>query len=116
MPVDCSEVRVLARDFTVLGRNVLDVAAQVVTKVAADTVTDAQAVVPVRTGNLRASISYDVTRSAGSVAAEVGPTANYGRHVEFGTSRMGPKPYMVPAFNRQRDVFVRVMGQMEASP
>lgn len=116
MAADYSEVRRLAADLSGLAKRVLDSASRIVEKTAADTVADAQALVPVRTGNLRASIGYEVTRTASSVAAEVGPTASYGHYVEFGTSRMGPRPYMGPAFTRRRDLFVRAMSQVKAQP
>lgn len=50
-------------------------------------------VCPVDTGNLRGSIST----TCGFMNAEVGPTAEYGHFVEYGTSRMRPQPYMGPA-------------------
>lgn len=57
---------------------------------------DAKAFCPVDTGNLRDSISTTVSGSS----AEVGPTAEYGQFVEFGTSRMAPEAFMGPAFDR----------------
>lgn len=56
---------------------------------------------PVDTGNLRASISvgHPSGRSlqVNDIEAQIGPTAEYGAYVEFGTSRMGGRPYMTPA-------------------
>ena len=57
--------------------------------------------VPVDTGFLRSSItvSHPTGRALqpGDLEAQVGPEANYGAYVEYGTSRMGGRPYMTPA-------------------
>lgn len=56
---------------------------------------------PVDTGALRASISigHPSGRSLQpmDLEAQIGPTVEYGGFVEFGTSRMGGRPYMTPA-------------------
>ena len=56
---------------------------------------------PVDTGALRASISvgHPTGRSLtkGDLQAQIGPTVHYGAYVEFGTSRIGGRPYMAPA-------------------
>lgn len=57
----------------------------------------AKSYAPVLTGTLRRSIT---TRKAGKATYEVGPggpATPYAAHVEFGTSRMGAQPYMLPA-------------------
>ena len=69
-------------------------AARVTEKAARDIERDAKAFAPVDTGNLRSSISTDVTVTGRSVLAEIGPTASYGEYVELGTSRMAPHAYL----------------------
>lgn len=64
---------------------------------------EAKARVPVRTGFLRRSISSDVQWSGRNrVVVTIGPNAEYGAFVEFGTSRMGAQPYMRPAIDLKR--------------
>ena len=62
--------------------------------------TGAARVVPVDTGNLRASLLVEdaVTTSTGA-STRVGPSkqAPYGIFVEYGTSRMRAQPYMRPS-------------------
>lgn len=59
---------------------------------------------PVDTGALRSSIGTDVERDGSgrgyAVSVEVGPTVNYGAHVELGTEHMAPEPYLGPAFDQ----------------
>lgn len=58
---------------------------------------------PVDTGYLRSTIG--VTLSDDSLIAVVGASANYAAHVEYGTARMGPRPYLGPAFEAVRPAF-----------
>lgn len=61
---------------------------------------DAQLFAPVDTGNLRSSITFETRELRDGAVAEIGPTANYGGYVEFGTSTHAPQAYMGPAFDR----------------
>lgn len=56
---------------------------------------------PVDTGTLRSSISTQVAGDgrSGSMTVAVGDHTDYGLFVELGTSRMGPQPFMGPAFD-----------------
>lgn len=86
--------------------------ASAVRKTTQDVVRGAKIGSPVDTGNLRASISSEVEGDGrtSSVRAEIGPTANYGGFVELGTSRMGPQPYLGPAFDTATESFAEVLG------
>jgi HK97 gp10 family phage protein len=55
----------------------------------------AKAKVPVLTGTLRRSITTQLENDG--MTAVVGPSVEYGIYVEFGTRRMGARPYMRPA-------------------
>jgi hypothetical protein len=44
---------------------------------------------------------------------EVGPTVDYGMFVEAGTSRMGPQPYMRPAFDRRAPILEQILEQLK---
>lgn len=85
---------------------------QVVQKLCADTKADAQAIVPVDTGFLRSSITYETKETRVGATGEVGPTADYGDYVESGTSRMAPQPYMLPAYTRQLAVIDQLAPQI----
>lgn len=89
---------------------VAELASQAIRKTAFDIQKDAMVLAPFRTGFLRTSITVDI-RDRG-LAAEVGPTAHYGAFVEFGTSRMAPRPYMRPASNRHIPLLLRAAEQI----
>lgn len=77
-------------------------AAVVLRKVAHDVEATSKQFCPVDTGNLRNSIGTDFTGDgrSGSMQAAIGPTAAYGKYVEWGTSRMSPHAFMGPALDR----------------
>lgn len=105
--IDVSELNALAADLGKIGFRATGKATAVVAKTAHDIEATGKAFAPVDTGNLRNSISASVR----GLNAEIGPTANYGGYVEFGTSRMAPHAYMGPALDRHTPDFVRAMGQ-----
>lgn len=57
--------------------------------------------VPVDTGHLKGTITPEFSGDGrfGGMEAVIGPTANYGGYVEWGTSRMAPQAYMGPALD-----------------
>lgn len=64
---------------------------------------DAKSKVAVKTGTLRRSI-HSVFENGG-LRALIGPSVLYSRFVEFGTRRMGARPYMRPAAERNLPQF-----------
>lgn len=58
---------------------------------------EAKILCPVRTGNLRASITYV---HLDKFVWAVGTNVHYAPYVEFGTYRMRAKPYLRPAFEK----------------
>lgn len=64
---------------------------------AADVKALAKQLVPVRTGHLRGSIYATVKEWV----ARIGADASYALFVEFGTRRMGARPYLYPAIQQQ---------------
>jgi HK97 gp10 family phage protein len=84
-------------------------------KTAADIQREAMATVPVDTGTLKNSISR-TTATVVNLEVEIGPTANYGTYIEYGTSRMDPQPFMGPAFDKYVPAFEAAMEQIAAAP
>jgi len=110
LEIDASELNRLAVDF---GSLPLRAAGRVRTAVAAaglKLAIDAKAAAPVDTGFLRGSIGVDTDPDGLGVV--VGPTAEYGPYVEFGTSRMAPRAFMSPAFDRVAPGFVAAVEQI----
>lgn len=110
------DLMALARDLNAALRDVEARAAAVLGKTASDIVRDAQQRAPVDTGFLRNSISAgDVTKPApGSLRVEVGPSASYGAFVEYGTSRMAPRPFLGPASDAHVPRFEAAVEQLTA--
>ncbi|WP_210651342.1 HK97-gp10 family putative phage morphogenesis protein [Nocardioides sp. SYSU D00065] len=111
---DASEFHGLAVKLQRASAQVGAAAAAAVRKTAFDIEADAKALAPVDTGNLRNSISTDITGDGrfGAITADIGPTAEYGAFVEYGTSRMGPQPYMAPAFERREPTLTAALEQI----
>lgn len=61
-------------------------------------------------GTLKRSIGLDITD--GGMTAEVGPLAEYGVYVEYGTRYMNAQPYLKPAFNEQKEKFKQDMRKL----
>ena len=72
------------------------------------TVFDAKAVVPVRTGMLQRSIVF----GGGGLEWWVGSRLDYAPYIEFGTSRMSPRPYIWPALNQNVPNLHRYLVEM----
>lgn len=67
-----------------------------------DTVADARAAAPVKTGRLRDSITGTVQTDGYSVRGTVRAKAPHAHLIEFGTQRVAKKPFLVPAAVRHR--------------
>jgi HK97 gp10 family phage protein len=83
-------------------------------KTAHDIEATGKAFAPVDTGNLRNSITTDFAgdgRSA-EMSAEIGPTVSYAPFQEYGTSRIAPRAFMGPAFDRHAPTFVEIVQQL----
>ncbi len=74
------------------------ISGDVIEKAARDVEAGAKGLVPVRTGRLRGSINTKL--SPDRLAAIVGPNVFYGIFVERGGRRKGPRPYLLPSFER----------------
>lgn len=112
--VEAGEVNRLAVDLDVAAGAVGADVATAIRRSAFAVERDAKAFAPVDTGNLRNSISTDITGDGrfGEMSAEIGPTADYGHYVEHGTSTQAPQAYLGPAFDRQAPGFVEALEQL----
>lgn len=66
----------------------------------------------VDTGTLRRSITYTVDEN--KLVGRVGSTLNdppYGAYLEFGTSRMKPRPWLKPALDKSEETIEKILGQ-----
>ncbi len=81
---------------------------------------DAERLAPVLTGRLKKSIVIGPTLSkwqragklgGGAVQMFVGSTAHYGAFVEFGTSKMSPKPFVRPAWDMNKKEVLNIFAR-----
>ena len=72
----------------------------------------AQAGVPVQTGTLQASITRKVTRNKLlGYTGEVGTKGiKYAGYMEYGTTKIKPRPFMRPAINLTKEAIKRMFG------
>lgn len=80
----------------------------VVAKAALDIEAQAKARAPVRTGFLRSSIAA----SGAGLEWQVSVGAAYAVFVEFGTSRMAARPYLVPAVEAVAPGFIDALAKV----
>lgn len=99
---DFSEVAALAVTLGAAASADLGKVRQAVAKATYDTEADGKANAAVDTGTMRNSITSTVSGYTG----EVGPTVEYAPFVEYGTSRMGPQPFMGPALEKNVAPFI----------
>jgi phage gpG-like protein len=79
-------------------------AADAVMKTAEEAANYAKAIAPERSGDLKRSI--DVAR-VDTLEAAFGAQVDYASFVEFGTSRMAPRSYIMPAAISARDILLK---------
>lgn len=110
---DFGELRALSIDLARAVGTVGALASVAIRKTALDIQADAQTLAPVDTGNLMNSIGVDIAGDGrfGIVEAEIGPTADYGAFVEYGTSRAPAQPYLGPAFDRRAPGLEQALGK-----
>lgn len=112
--VDTSELRALSADLASASGRVGSLASKALRKTAFDIEGTSKGLAAVDTGAMKNSISTTITGDGrfGEMAAEIGPTVDYAPHLEYGTSRMAPQPFMGPAFDRHAPLLEQALGQI----
>lgn len=67
----------------------------------------------VQTGRLRASITHEVSSNGNEMVAEIGTNVSYGKHLEFGTSKMPPYPWLFPAVELKKPEIIETLKGRE---
>ncbi len=83
---------------------------QVVKSNTADMTAKMQEVVPVDTGNMKRSITMEVTD--GGFTGVAGPHTNYAAYVEYGTRFQAAQPFIKPSFDVQKGVFINDLERL----
>lgn len=88
----------------------MKVAKQIVKRNGAELQARAQRNAPVDTGNLKRSIGLEIMDNG--LTAESEAKAEYAPYVEWGTRFMEAQPFMLPAFNAQKEKFKSDMDKL----
>lgn len=70
----------------------------------------AKQLAPVDTGRLRASIQQEVGRDERGIVGRVGTNVKYAVHLEYGTRRMTPRPFLRPALSAANTTWTNQHG------
>jgi HK97 gp10 family phage protein len=111
MDFDFGDINSLVVDLGDASWRVTRAASDVLDKTAHDIEATAKQLVPVDTGALKNSIGVDRPLTD-ALVAEVGPTQEYGAHVEYGTVHMAPHAYMGPALDLYGPGFVDALAHV----
>ena len=108
-----NEFRGMADRFRAAPEKTVRMVRDATAKAAFDTHAHAREIVPVDWGNLKASIKVTTlpNSTSGLIVGEVTAGAEYAAYVEHGTSRQRPQPYMRPAFEASKKVWVQMIEQ-----
>jgi len=110
--ITTNEIGQLAAVFTIHSARAQSLAHVAARKALLDIEAGAKARAPVDTGFLRNSIR--ATQYVTAIGGEVVAGANYAHFVEYGTSRMAPKPYMGPAVDAVLPSFEQAIERIAA--
>lgn len=66
-----------------------------------------------QTGRLKASVSFEVLDSPidGYYKARVGTNVKYGRHLEFGTGKMAPRPWLRRSYLACKSAITQILAK-----
>lgn len=107
MAVQIKGMDKLIAKLNALGGNTMDALARAVERTTESAKSSAQANIHNVTGDLGRSIDFNsgVVRDDKKVVGTVAANMPYAAHLEFGTYKMSPHPYMMPALNENKPVF-----------
>lgn len=115
-------VRLVYNRTKVLQGEIRDTAERVVRKTALDILNDAMHLAPVDTGALKNSLApggpgniFDMavgSRGGRNIVATIGTSVPYAPHQEYGTRFMAAHPFLIPAVERNRAVFIAAMSHL----
>lgn len=103
-------VEVVFDHFPALAAKMPEAVRQIVQETILAIETGAKLKCPVDTGALRASLVSEMT---GDTSGQVATNIEYSTYVEFGTSKMGARPYMTPAAEAERRHYMKKMTELE---
>ena len=69
-----------------------------------------QKLVPVDTGYMKRSIKMELTE--GGSSGQAGPHTDYSAYVEYGTRFQSAQPFVKPAYNEQKGVFIKDLERL----
>lgn len=110
--LDASDINQVAARFEASSRDVARQAGRLLQETALDVESTAKEFAPVRTGNLRRSITHEVRDVSGGAEAIVGTDVEYAPYVEQGTSRMAPRAFLGPALDKHGPDFAAGLGRI----
>lgn len=102
-----TNVEALIRDLTGTTKKACNAAAEELKKTALEVESTAKQNITsngtVDTGRLLGSVKTKIKESNGSIEAEVGTNVEYANYIEYGTRKMGAKPFLNPAFDSKTE-------------
>lgn len=110
--IDTSELNRVHASLEGASRSAARDAGRLLRETAVDVEATAKGFAPVRTGNLRRSITHEVRNVPSGAEAVVGTDVEYAPYVEFGTSKMAPHAYLGPALDRHEPDFAARLSRI----
>lgn len=104
-----SDLRALAADLAGAGQKVRQKSSAAVRKSGMAIQNHARSIAPVDTGDHRSNIH--MTTGADGLTATITAGQHYARFLEWGTSKMAPRPSLMPAFDAVEPSFIAAMEQ-----
>jgi HK97 gp10 family phage protein len=107
-------INVVREHFLAVAEATIDLSAQAVNTFGGLVTTYARDHAPFQdqTGDTRASIHHTMITSRDDIGVDVGPTTFYSPFLEYGTSKMHPYPFMIPALDAMTGPFTDTMYQI----
>jgi hypothetical protein len=65
----------------------------------------------IRLGGLRSSVDYNVHGEGRNLAGDVGTRLDYGKHLEFGTLHISPRPWLRKSFEKAMTRIIEIWGR-----